>query len=119
MDIKCKTNSQIAEYIKELNEYKDMESEGILLKLPCKENDIVWEICKCDDEVYRKFPMTVKVVVPWGSLITTKENEAILWNFYAESDYTYIRKSFYDIGISVFMTEEAADEKIRELEENQ
>lgn len=38
-----------------------------------------------------------------------------IWNIYAESDYTYMYKSFMDFGKTVFNTKEEAEKKLQEL----
>lgn len=98
-----------------LGKYEDLEEQGRLLRLPVKKGDIVWELCACDDEVFRIFPMEVKAVAEFGELLRTS-SRCCVWNIYAESDYTKMYKSFYDIGTSVFLTEEKAMEKLKEME---
>lgn len=103
--------------IEKLGKYEDLEEQGRLLRLPVKKGDIVWELCECDDGVFRIFPMEVKVVIPYGELRYTSRSYS-MWNIYAESDYTKMYKSFYDIGTSVFLTKEEAEAKLKELEES-
>lgn len=81
-----------------LKHYEDLEEQGILIKIPCKVGDTVWELCKCDDEVYRIFPMEVKQVNPYGSVRWIKGEEPVIWHIYAESSQTYMYKNFYDFG---------------------
>lgn len=102
-----------------LAEYEDLEEQGLLLRLPCKVGDTIWELCKCDDNVYRIFPMVVKKVIPDGSVRWIKGKEPTVWNIYATSDYTDMYKTFYDIGKTVFLTQFEAEEKLRELEGKQ
>lgn len=99
---------------KELKEYKDLEEQGLLVRLPCKVGDMVWELCLCDDENYKIFPMIVKTVSEYGTLRQAKKDITI-WNIYAESDYTYMYKSFADFGKTVFSTKEEAEKKLEEL----
>lgn len=100
-----------------LAELEDLEEQGRLLRLPCKKGDIVWELCECDDGVFRIFPMEVKVVAAFGELLRIS-SRCCVWNIYAESDYTKMYKSFYDIGTSVFLTREEAEVKLKEIEES-
>lgn len=102
--------------IEKLGKYEDLEEQGLLLRLPCKKGDIVWELCECDDGVFRIFPMEVKVVAAFGELLRTS-SRCCVWNIYAESDYTKMYKSFYDIGTSAFLTKEEAEAKLKEMEE--
>lgn len=95
-----------------LEEYEDLEEDGKLLKLPCKPGDTVYELCKCDDGIYRIFSMQIKTVVAYGTPRLDKKGVPTVWNIYAESDYTYMYKSFYDIGKTVFLTEKEALEAL-------
>ena len=108
----CKT---VENMIKKLATYEDLEEQGLLVRLPCKVGDIVWELCLCDDGHYRIFPMTVKTISEYGTLRQVKKDKTI-WNVYAESDYTYMYKSFADFGKTVFSTKEEAEKKLEKLE---
>lgn len=76
----------------------------------------MWELCLCDDGNYKIFPMTVKTISEYGTLRRVKKDKTI-WNIYAESDYTYMYKSFVDFGKTVFNTKEEAEKKLEELRE--
>lgn len=82
---------------------------SIELELPCDVGDTIYEVCKCDDGVYRMFPMTVGKILPYGG-----EYNGRVWNIYATSRYTYMYKSFYDIGDTVFLTESEAKAELEE-----
>ncbi len=99
-------------------EYKTLEEQGKLLKLPCMVGDTVWELCKCDDGIYRIFPMKVTKVVPYGSIRWIKGKEPAIWNVYAISDYTDMYKSFYDFGKTVFLMQEEAEAALKKMEES-
>ena len=107
-------HEKLAEWLEELKSYKDLEEQGLLVRLPCKPGDTVWELCLCDDGNYKIFPMIVKTVSEYGSLRQVKKDIAI-WNIYAESDYTYMYKSFVDFGKTVFSTKEEAEKKLEEF----
>lgn len=94
--------------------YEDLEEQGLLVRLPCKVGDIVWELCLCDDGNYKIFPMIVKTISEYGVLRQVKKDITI-WNIYAESDYTYMYKSFADFGKTVFSTKEEAEKKLEEI----
>ena len=119
LTISCEPNEakKILKVAEKLKQYEDLEEQGRLLRLPCKKSDIVWELCECDDGVFRIFPMEVKVVAAFGELLRTS-SRCCVWNIYAESDYTKMYKSFYDIGTSVFLTREEAEVKLKEIEES-
>ena len=100
--------------IEKLAEYEDLEEQGLLVRLPCKVGDIVWELCLCDDGNYKIFPMIVKTISEYGALRQVKKDITI-WNIYAESDYTYMYKSFADFGKTVFSTKKEAEKKLEEF----
>lgn len=99
----------LQDILKELAEYKDLEKQGRLKRLPCLVGDTVWELCKCNDGKYRIFPMKVTKVVPYGSIIWIKGKIPIVWNIYATSNDTDMYKSFYDLGKTVFLSEVEAE----------
>lgn len=105
---------QFSMWLKELKSYKDAEEQGLLVRLPCKVGATVWELCLCDDGNYKIFPMTVKTISEYGTLRQVKKDITI-WNIYAESDYTYMYKSFADFGKTVFSTKEEAVKKLEEM----
>ena len=105
---------QFSMWLKELKSYKDLEEQGLLVRLPCKVGDTLWELCLCDDGNYKIFPMIVKTISEYGTLRQVKKDITI-WNIYAESDYTYMYKSFADFGKTVFSTKEEAEKKLEEF----
>ena len=100
--------------VNRLAKFEDLEEQGLLVRLPCKVGDIVWELCLCDDGNYKIFPMIVKTISEYGTLRQVKKDKTI-WNIYAESDYTYMYKSFVDFGKTVFNTKEEAEKKLEEM----
>ena len=111
LDDKC---SLMLDACKKLAEYGQLEEQGLLVRLPCKIGDMVWELCLCDDWNYKIFPMIVKTISEYGALRQAKKDITI-WNIYAESDYTYMYKSFADFGKTVFSTKEEAEKKLEEM----
>lgn len=113
--IKCaEEHMQLVKWLEELKSYKEAEEQNLLVKLPCKVGDIVWELCLCDDGNYKIFPMIVKTISEYGTLRQVKKDVTI-WNIYAESDYTYVYKNFTDFGKTVFITKEEAEKKLEEF----
>lgn len=39
---------QVKRYLEELKRYRDLEEQGLLLRLPCKVGDTVYAICTCE-----------------------------------------------------------------------
>lgn len=115
-DMSKETFAEYQKVLDKLAHYEDMEEAKRLIELPCAVGDTVWELCKCDDDKYRIFPMTVCRIVTFGSPRFLKDNEIEVWNIYAESDYCKMYKSFYDIGKTVFLTREEAEAVLKERE---
>ena len=107
----CRTMKKM---IRKLAAYEDLEEQGLLVRLPCKVGATVWELCLCDDGNYKIFPMIVKTISEYGTLRQV-EKDITIWNIYAESDYTYMYKSFADFGKTVFSTKEEAKKKLEEM----
>ena len=104
----------VGKAIEKLADYEDAEEQGLLVRLPCKVGDTLWELCLCDDGNYKIFPMIVKTISEYGTLRQVKKDKTI-WNIYAESDYTYMYKSFADFGKTVFSIKEEAEKKLEEM----
>ena len=96
----------------------DLLANGVFVP-PCKVGDRVWELCRCDDGMYRIFPMTVTKISPYGSVRWIKDKEPTVWNIYATSDYTYMYKDFYDFGKTVFLTIEEAEKMLERKKKNE
>lgn len=92
---------------------EDVEKQGLLIRLPCKVGDTVYDLVFCDDGKCHIFEMKVCHISPFGSVRKGK-----CWNVYLENDYTKAYRSFYDFGKTVFLTQAAAEEALREMKEN-
>ena len=71
------------------------------------------------DNVCRIFPMTVKALSEYGSVLWTKNKEPIIWNIYAEGDGAKMYKSFYDFSKSVFISKTEAEQALAERMKNE
>lgn len=107
-------NCYIQQVFKKLADYEDLEEQGLLVRLPCKVGDTIWELCLCDDGNYRIFQMIVKSISKYGTLRQV-EKDVTIWHIYAESDYTYVYKNFIDLGKTWFLTREEAEKKLEEM----
>lgn len=107
---------------KATNEYLERiaVTEEKMTLFPFKLGDVVYELCCCDDNVWRVFPMTVKSISPFGSIRWVKGKDPTMWNIYAESnDSTYMYKSMYDLNETLFTSFEAATAKLNEILEEE
>lgn len=103
-------------YREQLKEYKQLEEQGRLIKLPCKVGDTVW-----DNDCGRPCAYTI-TAFSFGECeeyicepVTTKE----VVFYYANSSGS-ITGSFAEseIGKTVFLTKSEAEEKLKELRGN-
>ena len=90
--------------IERLAEYEDLEQQGLLLRLPCKVGDVIYEI----------HPLT-------GKITQRKIKSVVVCNC---PDLTIMYKSGYDysnvqddFGKTVFLTQAEAEQKLKEIEE--
>ena len=106
-------HKQVAEYLRKLKEYEDLEEQGRLIKLPCKVGDTVW-----DNDYGRPCSYTI-TAFSFGECeeyicepVTTKE--AV---FYYSNSSGSITGSFAEseIGKSVFFNKSEAEAKLKEL----
>lgn len=129
----------VAELLEELKSYKDLEEQGLLVRLPCKVGDIVYvdstilpiEDIECYEDIDNKIPSYfqgrvvsfrfaqrnwVKIAVKAKWLYEWIDDETG-----PESDYIECEKKFTIplsmIGKSVFLTREEAEKKLEKLEE--
>ena len=97
--------SRVKSLKKKLKEYKDLEKQGLLLRLPLKIGDTVYAVTRdfiseytiCSIEVY---------------------NEGLFFNWKCEKGIYINIRGFteYDIGKTVFLTKAEADQKLKEME---
>ena len=79
-------HKQVAEYLRKLKEYEDLEEQGRLVKLPCKVGDSIYSVI---------------------------EDGLTIIELKFSLDFYVRRKN--DIGKTVFLTKSAAEAKLKEL----
>lgn len=99
--------NQIIDCLKELKEYKELESDGKLVKLPCKVGDILYYI-------NGPYILDAEVIEFW---IDECEVWNILTNVYQNRDTYELQVNPENIGSKVFLTKEEAEEKLKEIKE--
>ena len=103
------TNGTAAKWIKELMEYRRLEAEGKLLKLPCKVGDTVYIVGDRVPAIIDEIRIT--------------EDNHIMFEFEYDKSYelTEVWDSggfeLEDIGKTVFLTREEAEAKLQEVEQ--
>lgn len=109
-------HKQVAECLRKLKDYEDLEEQGRLIKLPCKVGDTVW-----DNDYGRPCAYTI-TAFSFGECeeyicepVTTKEVV-----FYYTNSSGSITGSFAEseIGKSVFLNKSEAEAKLKELRGN-
>lgn len=118
-------NKRLAEWLEELKEYRQLEEQGRLIKLPCKVGDTVYLIDRDENNKFKVYKGKWKRV----SLVQTSKDG--LFNLRGEIPYD-IYDCFYDdgrimkhgmyvgqehtkIGEVVFLTKSEAEAKLKEL----
>ena len=90
-----------------LQEYKDLEEQGLLLRLPCKVGDTVWYIPSYNGK-------------PLGFI---NKDKVQMIGFTSRGIHFKLREhhehnKMYMLGKSVFLTRAEAEQKLKEMEEN-
>lgn len=94
--IKCaEEHEQLAEWLEQLKEYKQLEEQGRLIKLPCKVGDTVYKIDRVSNKIKQ-----YKVI--------HFEVERVDFDNY---DYCFL----HHFGKTVFLTKSEAEAKLKEL----
>lgn len=115
--IKCaEEHEQLAEWLKELRSYKGLEEQGLLVRLPCKVGDTVWDNDFGYPESYEIKAFSYGYCDSYVEPGIGIEDEII---FYYEN-YTHpisITGAFpmSEIGKTVFLTREEAEKKLEEM----
>ena len=111
--IKCaEEHEQLAKWLEELKFYKEAEEQGLLVKLPCKVGDIVWD----NDFGY---PESYEIkAFSYGycdSYVEPDIEDQVI--FYYENYSGSITGAFpmSEIGKTVFLTNEEAEKKLEEM----
>lgn len=102
-----------ADLYEKLKEYEDAEEQGLLLRLPCKVGDKVYQISGNFIE-----PCTVETIF-LGNYRDRSGNWCNMAEIhYDRDDCPYVSTEIYftDIGETVFLTETEAEAKLKEME---
>lgn len=101
--------------VEKLAEYENLEEQGLLLKLPCKMGSEVWYI----DKYGNGFPTKIVRGTVDGLLWFRTCGFALncVWNNPIMGHFAYCRREmpFSEIGNSVFLTQEEAEQALKEI----
>ena len=114
--IKCaEEHEQLAEWLEELKSYKEAEENELLLRLPCKVGDKVWDNDFGHPESYEIKAFSYGYC---DSYVEPDIEDEII--FYYENYPGSITGAFpmSEIGKTVFLTNEEAEKKLEEIKKN-
>lgn len=94
---------------KELKEYKDLEEQGLLVRLPCKVGDTVYRVNAGAKQPI--IPMTVSEI----HFLCYKNERAVRFDAIGKEDMGESCYRLEDIGKIVFLTREEAEKKLEEM----
>ena len=108
--VKCaEEHEQLAEWLEELKLYKDLEEQGLLVRLPCKVGDTVYVPT-------RNFVSELRI-----TLMSVDTNDMAMYFSWLLNSGIYPNLdgfSGYELGKTVFLTREEAEKKLEEMKKN-
>lgn len=99
----------VAELLEELKSYKDLEEQGLLVRLPCKIGDTVYRVNAGAKQPI--IPMTVSEI----HFLCYKNERAVRFDAIGKEDMGESCYRLEDIGRIVFLTHEEAEKKLEEM----
>ncbi len=115
--VKCaEEHEQLAEWLEELKLYKDLEEQGLLVRLLCKVGDMVWDNYFGYLESYEIKAFSHGYCDSYVEPDTEIKDEII---FYCENYTGSITEAFpmSEIGKTVFLIREEAEKKLEDREQ--
>ena len=109
-DVRIKTNS-IEKLARKLAEYEDLEEQGLLLRLPCKVGDIIYRV-----NTGAKEPVIKMRVLQVNYKQLHKDRIIIRIDAINDNDMGESCYLLEDIGKTVFLTQEEAEQKLKKME---
>lgn len=103
------------EYVADAEKCQYFKDKSLIVELPCKLGQIVYDVVLCDDDIYRIFKMKISKIEPFGSLYEGTNCPAFLWNVFLTDNYSYAYRVFSDIGKKIFFDKSEAETKLKEL----
>lgn len=106
-------NEQLAQWLEELKEYKELEEQGRLLKLPCKSGEKVY-IPRCIEECKYDFECPFDDIRE-RSKCTNDEPCENAYKVYKIVESAFELKMLKNIGTKIFLSREEAEAKLKEM----
>ena len=107
----------LQDILEKLGQYEDLEEQGLLFKLPFKIGDTVWTPLSMSGWYLRKSDAPYKAKVVFIGLNDSKEMGYGLFNVVYENRDYMMEFNFSDIGKTVFISKEEAEESLAETEQ--
>ena len=108
--IECaEEHEQLAEWLEELKEYRDLEEQGLLLKLPCKIGDTVYQLI--NSHIYE-----YKVIGICFDIFQNKWMYEVAYQIGLEWFKTMCDFDAFGKSKTVFLTKEEAEKALERLE---
>lgn len=104
---------KITTILKKLADYEDLEEQGMLIKLPCKVGDILWTNHRMQGWYFRSKDAPYRVQVAFIGLNDSEEMGGGLFNVCYENHGYMMQFNFSDIGKTVFLIREEAEEALK------
>ena len=103
----------IAQCLKKLQEYEDLEEQGLLLRLPCKIGDTVWDNDYGNPCAYTITGFSVGIGEDYIDEPVSSKEVVYYYSNYSGT----ITGSFAvsELGKTVFFTQAEADQKLKEM----
>ena len=105
----AKSNVTIRQVLDKLAEYENAEEQGLLLRLPCKVGDTVYEVQQLRKRIQQYTIISIhishsRILFGWE----VKDGKGIYSNLNGFCDYA--------IGKTIFLTQKEAEQKLKEME---
>ena len=106
-------HERLVEWLEELKSYKDLEEQGLLVRLSCKVGDAVYRVNAGAKQPI--IPMTVSEI----HFLCYKNERAVRFDAIGKEDMGESCYRLEDIGRIVFLTHEEAEKKLEKMKENE
>lgn len=115
--IECgRVHEQLAKYLEELKQYRDLEEQGLILQLPVKMRQILYTNIRMQGWYFRMKDAPYRVEVSLIGLDNANDMGDGFFNVVYENHNHMMQFNFSDIGKNIFLTRSEAEEKLRGLE---
>ena len=106
-------HERLVEWLEELKSYKDLEEQGLLVRLSCKVGDAVYRVNAGAKQPI--IPMTVSEI----HFLCYKNERVVRFDAIGKEDMGESCYRLEDIGRIVFLTHEEAEKKLEKMKENE